>query len=155
MGFRSQQFIALLALWLLAAAAGAQEAEEETPPPPPEIGDLQADWWSFFEGQKDQVAPRIEAFLSTVNARVAELQPANQAVADPLLAAIRENFSAYLALLGESEPQPQALPEPPISYSLDEFLELARESREARARAADEQLEVEREQRILDGTRRG
>lgn len=132
----------------------AQQAGEDAPPEPPQLRSLESGWWSYFTGSRDEIAPRVDSFLESVAAQVTELQPANEPVALSVLEALRDNLGAYLALLEEDELDLIELPPPALSYSIDNYLELAAAARSARAEAAEEQLEVEREQRILDGASR-
>ncbi len=78
----------------------------------------------------------------------------NQQAAQSILAAVRDNFAAYLALLADTEPAPQQLAAPAASYSIADLLGLANDARRAWSNAAEEQLEVEREQRVLNGASR-
>ena len=71
-----------------------------------------------------------------------------------MLEAARDNLTAFLALLDDVELEPQALGEAAASYSIEELLKLAADARAARSAAAEEQLEVDREKRVLDGTTR-
>ena len=143
-------------LWgLLVVAPGlalAQEAEESAPPEVPDVGSLEQDWWSYFEGPADEIAPRIETFLKQVNDEIAALRSQNQELAPAIVDAVRDNFQVYLSLLGEAEAQPQRLPEPQPTYTIDELLEIAATAREARFDATAAAAEVERERRILNGS---
>ena len=145
----------VLILGVLAALnSGAQEVEERTAPAVPEPASLDANWWTYFEGTREEVEPRVAAFLDTANTQIADLAPQNQEVAASVLGAVRNNLSAYLNLMGETEP---AVAEPPpdsVSYSIESLLQLAATARDASAAAAGEQLEVSREERVLDGASR-
>ena len=147
----------LITLLLFACAfsgADAQRTDAAAAPLLPEIRSLENSWWAYFEGSRDEVSPRIDGFLDNVATQVAELQPANEPVAQSILDAVRDNLSAYLVLLEDDELDLIALPSPALSYSIDDYLKLAAVARNARAEAEQEQLEVEREQRILDGASR-
>ncbi len=132
----------------------AQEPETDTAPGILELVRIEAGAWSYFEGSRDEIAPRVTAFLAAAEGDVASLQAANIETGQALLGAVRDNLSAYLALLGDDELELQALPQPQISYSLDELLRLAAVSRAAHEGATRERLEVEREQRVLGGASR-
>jgi len=132
----------------------AQDAEETTQPSVPDLQSLQSDWWAYFEGPGVEVESRIDSFLANVGEQIAELQGANQDIGLSVLDAVRDNLSAYSALLAQEELELLELPQPKINYSLDDLLRLAAESRDAQDGATQEQLEVEREQRILDGVTR-
>lgn len=132
----------------------AQEAESDAAPAILELSQLEAGAWSYFEGSRDEIAPRITAFLAAAESDVEGLQAANVETGQALLGAVRDNLSAYLALLGDDELELQALPQAQISYSLDELLRLAAVSRAAREGATRERQEVEREQRVLGGASR-
>jgi small-conductance mechanosensitive channel len=132
----------------------AQEPETDTAPAILELSRIEAGAWSYFEGSRDEIAPRVTAFLAAAEGDVASLQAANIETGQALLGAVRDNLSAYLALLGGDELELQALPQPQISYSLDELLRLAEVSRAAHEGATRERLEVEREQRVLGGASR-
>jgi potassium efflux system protein len=149
--------IRLVTLLLGACAlsgAYAQQANENTPPEPPELGSLEGGSWTYFVGSRDQIAPRVDAFLDRVAEQVTELEAANEPVVRSVLDAVRDNFGAYLVLLDEDELDLIELPSPALSYSIDDYLKLAAVARDARAEAAQEQLEVEREERILEGASR-
>jgi small-conductance mechanosensitive channel len=152
--FASKTLPALLLLLLAAGAAFSQDAEQPAQPTQPELASLQANWWSFFDGDKSTVEPRVTSFLEDAAENIQELDLQNQAAATAILDAARDNFSAYVALLDESEPAPQELPPPAVSYTLDELLALGKAARKAKARAAEERQEVERERRILEGASR-
>ena len=118
----------------------------------PEVASLEQDWWSYFEGSPEEVAPRIETFLAQANEEIAALGAQNQELAPAIVGAVRDNFEVYLSLLGEIEAQPQKLPEPQATYTIDELLEVAEAAREARFDASAAATEVERERRILNGS---
>jgi small-conductance mechanosensitive channel len=143
----------MLAL-LPAAVALAQDNAEAEPPAEPQLASLQANWWTFFQGDEATVAPRVANFLEKASGTINEMQPQNQEAADSVLDAARDNFSAYVALLEESQPLPQELPEAAVSYSLDELLALGKAARDARSQAAQARQEAEREERILQGASR-
>lgn len=147
--------VTLLLILALPGAAFAQEAENsDAAPASLELSAIEAGAWSYFEGPKEEVATRIEEFLEAAAADVAGLDAANVETGQSLLGALRDNLSAYLALRTDDELQLQPLPQPQISYSLDDLLRLAAVSRDARKGLAQERLEVEREQRVLGGTSR-
>ena len=134
----------------------AQETDTDTDTEPAilELSRIEAGAWSYFEGPRDDIEPRVSAFLAAAEEDIAGLQPANVEIGQSLLGAVRDNLAAYVALLGDDELELQALPQPLISYSLDELLRLAAVSRSARDGATRERLEVEREQRVLGGASR-
>ena len=148
------RFLALLIIAMLPFGSEAQEGEADTAPATFELSKIEAGSWSYFEGSRDEVSVRIDDFLAAAEEDVAELEAANIDIGQSLLGAVRDNLSAYLALLSDDEPQLQALPQPKISYSLDDLLRLASVSRGARKGATQERLEVEREQRVLGGAHR-
>jgi len=148
----------LLIAVLLGAAlsnfAHAQEDESDTAPEILELSRIDAGAWSYFEGSRDEIEARINEFLARAEEDVAGLEAANAEIGLALLGAVQDNLSAYLALLSDDELELQALPQAKISYSLDDLLRLAAVSRDARDGAAQERLEVEREQRVLGGATR-
>ncbi len=140
---RTIRFLLLIAV-LAVTSVHAQEAEQPAPPlDPPDLNALQSGWWTYFEptGEDDDPRPRVDAFLTDVETQLATLRATNQEVGQSVLEEIRENLGAYLELLGDVEEAPKQL------------LEIAAESRDARATAQQQQDEVNREQRILDGIR--
>jgi small-conductance mechanosensitive channel len=151
---RSTRFLVLLLSILVAFDSLAQEAEDNATPAPPDLRSLQTDWWAFFEGPRVDVEPKVNTFLEDVGVQTAELAPQNQEIAQSVLNAVRDNFTASLRLLDDSEPAPQELPPEAASYSIQDLLALAATARGARSKASDEQIEVDREKRILEGTRR-
>lgn len=146
-------FSVLLGAAMLGSVS-AQEPESDTAPAILELSRIEAGAWSYFEGPHDQIERRIDDFLVAAEQDVSGLEAANAETGQSLLGAVRDNLSAYLALLGGDELELQALPQPQISYSLDDLLRLAAVSRAARDGATQERLEVEREQRVLGGASR-
>lgn len=139
---------------LVAATATAQNAEEAAPPELPEFASLSQNWWGYFEGTPEEVGPRVEIFLERANSEIATLGAQNQEVAAPVVEAVRDNLQVYLSLLGGLEIQRDVLSAPEETYSIDDLMIVAARARDARAAADEAELEVEREQRILDGTTR-
>ncbi len=150
----THRILILLLSTLVALTGYAQDIGKNDASQALDIMSLESTWWSYFEQGIDDTTSRADAFLIYTGVQIAGMQAQNQAAGQSSLDAISENFSAYLALLEEPELNQQSLPEAALSYSIDELLELAAESRAASARAEQEQLEVEREQRILDGVSR-
>jgi len=148
------RFLVLILGVLAALNSGAQEVEERNAPAVPEPASLVANWWTYFEGTREDVEPRVAVFLDTMNAQVADLAPQNQEIAESILAAVRNNLSAYLNLIDDTEPAVLELPPEAVSYSIEDLLQLAATARDASAAAAEEQLEVSREERVLDGASR-
>ena len=144
---------ALLCL-LLVRNGAAQELLEPGPPEPPNLAALQTNWWSFFEGDRADVEIRARAYFAGLEAQIVELAPQNEATAATILAAVRENAAAYFELLDDHTIQARGLPAAAVEYSIDTLLQLAAEARAAAKRASEEQLEVEREQRVLTGASR-
>jgi small-conductance mechanosensitive channel len=151
---RPTLFFTLLFGIFAAVAAPAQEAEQSEPPSPPDFASLGQNWWAYFEGSQEEVGTRIETFLESVNDQISNLGAQNQEIAPSVVEAVRDNLEVYLSLLGGFEIQKEARPEPAASYSIDDLLTVAATSREARSAARDAELEVVREQRILDGASR-
>ncbi len=149
-----RRFAILLLSMLLAGNGFAQEADDTAAPDIPDLASLQTSEWSFFEGPKSEVEPRVEAFFAKVETEIAELTPQNEDAANTLLVAVRDNISAYLALLEGAEPAARKLDPAPVEYSIDDLMRLARSAREAESDAREELLTVEREQRIHAGTSR-
>ncbi len=146
-----KRFLVLLLGAMVALSSHAQDVSEDVVPQMPELPSLESAWWSYFERPGDDAQTQADAFLANIGEKIAGLQTPNQAAGQALLDAISDNLSAYIALSEEPESKAQAPPEPAVNYSIDELLGIAAESRQAAASAAREQLEVEREQRILDG----
>jgi len=153
----SSRFPFLLVLLLglsLSADALAQQPENSAEPVPPELASLQNNWWAYFEGPRAAVEPRMKEFLGKAGVQIADLAPQNQAIAQSILGAVADNFEALLPLLDDADPAAQELEPEAASYSIDDLLKIAAAAREARSDAAEEQLEVDREKRVLDGTAR-
>jgi len=150
----STRLLLLLLGLLIAANSFAQEILASEEPVAPDLRSLPTNWWAYFEGPRAEVEPRIEAYLKDTGAQIAKLAPQNQLIAQSMLAAARDNFTAFTALLDDTELEPQELEPAAASYSIDGLLKLAAQARAARAAAAEEQLEVDREKRVLDGTTR-
>ena len=146
--------LAVLLSVLAAVHVSAQEAEEAAPPTPPEFQELASDWWTYFEGSREVVEPRVESFLASVNEQIADLGPRSQEAATTTLEAVRDNFNALLTLLDEPEPADLDLPEETFGYSIEDLLRVAETARQAAATVVEERAEVSREQRVLDGATR-
>ena len=151
---RTSLLLTLICGISLALPSLAQDAEESAPPALPDVASLEQDWWTYFEGAQEDVGPRIETFLERVNNQISNLGAQNQEIAPAVLEAVRENLEVYLSLLSGFEIQRGAVHEPATQYSLEELLTIAAGARESQSAADDAKLEVEREQRILDGASR-
>jgi hypothetical protein len=151
---RSIRYLTLLLAIFIAAGGAAQEAEDSATPEAPDFSSLQTNWWSYFEGSREEVEPRAEAFFEGVEVQIADLAAQNQEIAQSVLVAVRDNIATYLTLFDDTEPAPQDLPPPAVSYSIEDLLVLAATARDALSDAAEEQLEVERERRVLNGATR-
>ena len=148
---RSTRIVALLLTLLAAVNSPAQTSDDGTAPTAPDLTSLKSDWWTYFEGSREEVEPRVDAFLTEVGSQIVDLAPQNQEIAASMLVVVRDNFTAYLALLDDSVLAPQELPAPAENYTLDDLLRLAAIARDAVAGAAQENLEVDRERRIFNG----
>jgi small-conductance mechanosensitive channel len=148
------RMLALLLSVLAAVQVSAQEAEQAAPPTPPAFDQMASDWWTYFEGPREEVEPRVESFLDTVNAEIADLGPRRQEAATSTLEAVRDNFDALLTLLDEPEIADLELPAESFGYSIEDLLEVAGTAREAATTVIEERAEVSREQRVLDGATR-
>ena len=151
---QSSRLLPLLLGLLFAASALAQEPLASEEPATPDLRSLQTNWWAYFEGSRAEVEPRIKAYLEDTSSQIADLVPQNQLIAQAILDSVSDNFTAYLALLDDTELEPTELEPAAANYSIDDLLELAANARAARLAADEEQLEVDREQRVLDGTKR-
>ncbi len=139
---------------LLAGVGAAQETEPPAEPGEPELADLQSNWWAYFEGPRAEVAPRKDPFLKNIGVQIADLAPQNQEIAQSILDSVSDNLNALLALSDDEEVSAPELEPEAASYSIDDLLKFAATLREARATEAEVRLEVDREKRVLDGTRR-
>jgi small-conductance mechanosensitive channel len=146
--------LALLLCTFLALDSAAQEDAQNAEPVAPDLSSLKARWWSYFDGDRPEVEPRVATFLEKIGPQIAELDPSNQVVAEADLKAVRDNFNAYLELLDESKPEPRELPPAPEIYTIPELLELGAAAREARSDAAEALVAAERAQRTLQGASR-
>jgi small-conductance mechanosensitive channel len=146
------RLIALLLCALLAVGSAAQEAgDEPQSPSAPNLLSLQKNWWIYFDGPQSEVKLRVSEFLAIVESQTADLGPQNQLIAQSILDAVRDNLDVYVKLLDTRELKLLELVEPAASYTIEELFMLAANAREAESVAASEQLEVERERRILNG----
>ena len=151
---KSRFFATLFGVFIALNAFAQQGEVTAATPEPPGLASLESNWWDELN-QTDGVAEeRINTFLATAAVHVGELRTPNRAAGQIILDVVSDNFSAYRALLDEPEPQSHELPEPALSYSIDDLLALAAESRNARVGETQESLDVEREQRILAGASR-
>jgi len=146
--------LALLLCTFLALDSAAQEDAQNAEPVAPDLSSLKASWWTYFDGDRAEVEPRVATFLEKIGPQIAELDPSNQVVAEADLKAVRDNFNAYLELLDDSKPEPRELPPAPEIYTIPELLELGAAAREARSDAAEALVAAERAQRTLQGASR-
>ena len=151
---RSTFLLTLVFGVLVAASSLAQESEENPALVAPNFASLQQNWWSYFEGSQAGVEPRIQIFLDNVDQQISNLGAQNQETAQSVIEAVRDNLEVYLSLLGDMDLLSEILPEPAASYSIDKLAAISATARRAVAAAAAEELEVQREQRILDGASR-
>ena len=128
---RRTPYLLLLLGLVLSASVMAQQPEEAAEPALPDLSSLQNNWWAYFEGPRDEVEPRKDAFLAAAGTQIAELAPQNQAIAQTILDAIRDNFSALLPLLDDAEVAAPDLDPEAASYSMDELLSIAAQARRA------------------------
>ena len=148
---RSTRIVALLLSTLIAVTSPAQDSDNAAAPSTPDLTSLKSDWWTHFEGSRQEVEPRVDVFLAEVGSQIVDLAPQNQEIAASMLVVVRDNFAAYLALLDDSVLAPHTLTAPAENYTLDDLLRLAAIARDALAGAAQENLEVDRERRIFNG----
>jgi small-conductance mechanosensitive channel len=145
---------ASLVCLLLSGQAFGQELESPAPPETPNLAALQTNWWSFFEGSRADVEPRVTGFLAQLDAGITDLAPQNADIAQNLIVAIQDNIAAYLLLLDDPMLESQSLDPASVEYSIDQLLVLSAEARSAAENSREERLEVEREARILEGASR-
>ena len=148
------RILALLFAAVISCASLAQETEDDQEVGKPQLASMEAHWWFYFEGPREDVEFKVNEFLPDMAAEVEGLQPSSEEAGLALLAAIRDNFTAYLALLDADELELLELPQEQVSYTLDDLLRVAAVLRDAREGAAQELLEVEREQRVLEDVSR-
>lgn len=151
---QSTGLLGLLLSVLFIANSPAQEPDNNSAATAPNLYSLQSDWWSYFAGSRAKIEPRVDSFLENAGVQIARLAPQNQEVAQTVLDAVRGNLTAMLSLLDDTELTLQQLAPAALGYSIDDLLGLAAIARDARSGAAEEQLEVDREKRVLDGADR-
>ncbi len=139
---------------LLGTTNTAQDDEEAAEPALPDLNSLREDWWAYFEGSRETVLPRIEAFLSHLRDQIADLDSQNQEIATNILDSTRDNYDVYQSLIEPPELDDEWFPEPAAAYTIDQLLDTAAKARKARKEADDEIEEVEREKRVLAGVTR-
>ena len=131
------RFLILILGVLAALNSGAQEFEERDVPAVPEPSSLEANWWTYFEGTREEVEPRVAVFLDTTKTQIADLAPQNQEIAESVLGAVQNNLSAYLNLIDEAQPTLLELPPGAVRYSIEDLLQLAAVARDASTAAAE------------------
>jgi small-conductance mechanosensitive channel len=139
---------------LLTGTAFSQDSEETETVEVPSLDSLHSAGWSYFEVSRPEIDARAEAFFASVEEQLADLSPQNEDVANTLLQTLRDNMAAYIALLDDPDVTARELDAAHMSYDVDQLLQLARDARNAQASANEEQIEVEREERILAGATR-
>ena len=132
----------------IALASHAQETEKAEALQAPNPASLRAGWWSYFEGGRAEVEPRVTGFLQNLGPQIAELDPSSQVLAESDLKALRDNFTVYLDLLDTQAPEARDPPEAQERYTIEELLELGNLVRDARTSAAEAQVEADRARRI-------
>lgn len=146
---------AVLCLSLLfTATAYAQDVEETETVDIPDLDSLHSTGWSYFDVPRPEIDARSDAFFASIEEQLGDLSPQNEEIANSLLQTVRDNMAAYIALLDDPEITAKKLDSPHMSYDVGQLLQLARDAREAQASANEEQIEVEREERILAGATR-
>ena len=116
------RILTLLFAATISFASVAQESDAEQEISKPQLTLMEVHWWSYFEGPREDVELKVNEFLPELATEVASLQPSNEEDGLGLLAAVRDSFTAYLALLGAEEPKPQVLSEAQDSYTFDDLL---------------------------------
>ena len=134
--------------------AASQESEDPTQVQIPELNTLHSTGWAYFDVPAGEIEARAEAFFAQVEEQLAELSPQNEEIAIVLLKSVRDNIAAYAVLLEDPEIASRVLETAPLSYGIGQLLQLARDARDAQASATEEQIEVQREERILAGATR-
>ena len=151
---RKSVLLLLFALLVTPTFVVAQDAAPDADVAVPNVTELGTGWWAYFEELDAESESRLARFVERTRLQVATLDAERQETAGSILAAISDNLEAYRVLSEENDLKAISLPEPEIEYSLDELLGLAAKARSAADDADQERLEVEREQRILDGATR-
>ncbi|MCH8278493.1 MAG: hypothetical protein IIC12_06150, partial [Proteobacteria bacterium] len=131
----SKYLLALLLCAFVAVNSPAQGVDDSTTNIAPDLNSLQNNWWATFEGSREGVQPRVDTFLENVGVQIAALAPQNQVIAQSVLDAVRDNFTAYLALLEDGDVALQQLSPAKVDYSIDILLGLAAPARSPRAEA--------------------
>ena len=140
------------AMLTMTAPGRAQEPTGVTEQAAPDLNSLQAGWWSYFDGEREQIEPRAQSFIQMLREQADAVDTPTQILALPMLDALQEDFSAYLNLLDNTDVAMPSVPAADVSYSLNDLLDLAAIERNAALSATAEQLEVEREERVRDAT---
>ncbi|NIL92893.1 MAG: mechanosensitive ion channel [Woeseiaceae bacterium] len=148
------RLLPILLSLLVAPHLFAQETEQLDEPALPELSSLETNWWEYFQGSREDVEARITVFLERASDQVGNLSAENQDVAQAVLDSVRNNLAALVNLLDEAEPTVQALSPEAAGYSIEDLLRFAAMAREATAAVGEDQVEVNREQRVLDGATR-
>ncbi|MEE4376366.1 MAG: mechanosensitive ion channel domain-containing protein [Candidatus Competibacteraceae bacterium] len=95
----------------------------------PEPAALQADWWRYFDAEDETLENRINTTLVRLDELLTELPQETTDTAKPLVALIRANLQALPQVRAQPAPE---FPSPPTykeSYTLPEFLNIARRLR--------------------------
>jgi small-conductance mechanosensitive channel len=145
-------FLSILLSTLAVPLSFAQDSDDDLNIP--QVTSLQSDWWTYFEGTRADVEPRIEAFLDNANSQISDLEPQNQEISASILEAVRGNLNVHLGLVDDADFLEQQVAMPAVIYSIADLMRLAGIARTARSDAAEEQFEVQREERILAGASR-
>ena len=119
------------------------EKTEEQPAVLPEPAVLDANWWNYFQVEGEELEKRIENALQRLNAIASEIPEDIAETAAPTIEIIRVNLQALPQAKAQLSPE---LPSPithGASYTLPQFLTIAKHFREAQANLEDERRDVE------------
>jgi hypothetical protein len=115
---------AVFLLCILAAGnAVSQDAEEPAPVQLPDLNSLHSTGWGYFDVPHAEAAARSEAFFAAIEEQLVDLSPQNEELANSLLRAVRDNISAYIALLEDPDISTKDLDTAHMSYGIDQLLQ--------------------------------
>ena len=141
--------IAIPGLETDAASAGTTSNPSALQPKPPNPIDLSADWWRYFAVESDELKDHIHQSSELLKKLTADEPLAIKAEVADLI----ENLQRYRELREKPAPEPSAVLDIQNSYSLREWLDMARKRQSLQTELQSERQDLERDEKHLASAR--
>lgn len=122
------------------------DAESISPPNPQQ---LNARWWEYFNTEGGTLTRRIQLFEQQLDAAILTLPASELAMAKPLVGRTKNNLSALQQLKQKPMPEPYIVQQPQLSYTIEQLLDLFRNSRTAQSHLEEEEQDVRQMTRTI------